>query len=125
MLKPRIQHYSKFWNEVTYEGSSLIYVLTKNGELPNVGVDYLELKPNTKLKPHYHEGPTVLILILEGTGLIHLDGTEYEIKKGDVINIPPKATHGFISKEEKLVFLSIQTPPIYGEEADKDTHFVD
>lgn len=124
MIKSRVQHYTDFWKEVTYEGSSLIYQLAKDNELPNVGVDYLELKANTELKPHYHNLPTVMIVILDGNGFINLDGTEHKITKGDVINIPPKSSHGFKTTDEKLVFISIQTPPIYGEEADKDTHFV-
>ena len=125
MVKPRIQHYSKFWKEVTYGGSSLIYQLAKDGSLPNTGVDYVEIKPETELKVHFHDSPTVLIFVLEGSGIAHLDGEEYQIKKGDVINIPPKTTHGFKTKEKKFIFLSIQTPPIYGKEAEKDTHFIE
>ncbi len=125
MVKARIQQYSKFKKEVTYGGSSLIYQLAKDSGLGNVGVDYVEIKPNTELKEHYHNYPNVLILILEGEGIAYLNNKEYNVKKGDVINIPQKTSHGFKTGKEKLVFLSIQTPPIYGKDVEKDTYFLD
>ena len=124
MVKARVRKIKDFWHEKTYEGSSIIYRLTKDGGLPDVGVDYVEMEEDQKLKAHYHKSPTVLIVVLEGSGFVHLDGKEFAIKKGDVINIPPKVTHGFRTGKEKLVFLSIQAPPIYGKEAEKDTHFI-
>lgn len=119
----KIKHYSEFWKEETYEGSALIYRLIEGGELPNVGVDYVEVYPGKTLEPHFHHLPHVIILILEGTGVVHLDGEEYTIQKGDIIRISPETAHGFRA-DEKLVFLSVQTPPIYGEEAKKDTIFI-
>lgn len=124
MVIPEIKHYSTFWKEVTYGGSSLIYQLAKDGILPHTGVDYVEVKPNTELKPHYHTKPTVLIIILQGKGLAWLGQKQYAVKTGDVITIPPNTKHGFATQKEKLVFISIQSPAIYGKEAEKDTHFV-
>ncbi len=124
MIKARVQHYSTFQKEVTYSGSSLIYQLARKGRLRNTGVDYVEIKPMTELKPHYHRIPSVIIFVLGGNGFVYLNSREYKINPGDVINIPSKTIHGFRTKKKKLAFLSIQTPPIYGKEAEKDTLFV-
>jgi len=119
-----IQHYSKFWHETTYGGSSLIYQLVEGQNLPKVGVDYVCLKKGATLKAHYHKLPNVLILVLKGAGRVRLNDKKYSIKAGDVISIKPKTIHGF-STNTSLEFLSIQSPPIYGKAADKDTYFVD
>lgn len=124
-MNPSIQKFSKFWHEKTYEDSSIIYQLVENNFLENTGVDYVIIEPNNNLKPHYHELPSVIIFVVDGSGTAHLDGKEYTIVKGDVITIPPRITHGFSTQGDQLCFLSIQTPAIYGAEADKDTHFVE
>lgn len=125
MVKAAVQPYNAFWNEKTYGGSSTIYRFTKKGELPRVGVDYVIVNKGKILNPHFHHFPTVLIIVLKGKGFAHLNGKEKPIKEGDVITIPPKTIHGFRATSSKLVFLSIQTPPIYGKKAEKDTYFVD
>jgi quercetin dioxygenase-like cupin family protein len=124
MHKPSIQKYTKFWNEKTYNNTATIYRLAESGILENVGVDYVEMEPNNTLKAHYHDLPSVVILVIDGKGVAHLDGKEHPIEKGDVITIPPKTSHGFSTQGNSLHFLSIQTPAIYGEDASKDTHFI-
>ena len=124
MNNPSIKKYKEFWNEKTYNDTATIFRLVENNILENVGVDYVDMEPNNTLKPHYHELPAVLILVVEGRGRAYLDGKEYEIEKGDVITIPPHTSHGFSTQKDHLAFLSIQTPAIYGEDASKDTHFV-
>ena len=124
MINSKVRRYEKFWNETTYEGSSRIYQLAKDSGLRGVGVDYVVVKKEKVLKSHYHNIPNVLILVLEGHGILKLDGKNFRIKKGDVITIPPKTSHGFKTSKDRLVFLSIQSPPIYGKAAEKDTYFV-
>ncbi len=124
MVKPAVRHYSEFRRETTYGGTSLIHQLAKGSTLQSVGVDHVEVKPNSELKPHFHNSPSVLILILQGRGTVHLNGTRHLVKKGDVLHIPPRTSHGFKTSKAKLVFLSVQTPAIYGKAARKDTHFL-
>ena len=124
MSKPSIRKFNTFWNEKTYHDSSIIYRLIEDNFLSNAGVDYVVMDPHKSLKPHFHELPSVVIFVVEGSGMAHLDGKEYPLEKGDVITIPPRIVHGFSTQDAPLSFLSIQTPAIYGEEADKDTYFV-
>ena len=125
MAKAGIKPYTKYWSEKPYHNTSTIFRLSKNGQLPGVGVDYVIVEKGKRLQPHYHHLPHVLILVLKGKGFVYLNGKEKPAKEGDVITIPPKTTHGFRATTTKLVFVSIQNPPIYGKEAKKDTYFID
>lgn len=124
MDRARIRKLKDFWHEKTYGGTSLIYRLVKDKELSNIGVDLVKITKRKVLKPHYHLRPKVVIFVIEGSGFVHLNGKEQKIRKGDVITIPSKTCHGFRTMNSHLVFLSIQSPAIYGKDAIKDTYYV-
>ena len=52
---------------------------------------------------HYHKRSTELSYVLEGGGIISLDGVEYEIHKGSRVHIPPGVVHGARGKMRVLV----------------------
>ncbi len=123
MQKPEIRKLTSFWHEKTYGNTSRIYRLLKGVEFGNVGVDVVRMAKQKTLQPHYHLRPKIRIFIIEGSGFVYLNGKEQKIHKGDVIMIPPKTWHGFRTVHAPLIFLSIQSPPIYGKDAEKDTYF--
>ncbi len=48
------------------------------------------------------------VVVLSGSGLVTLDGKEYEIKPGTFIFIPPNTKHSFRQKgEEDLTFICV------------------
>ncbi len=54
-------------------------------------------------KLHYHKHATELYYILEGSGVIVLDGKEEEIQRGSLVHIPPGVIHGARGKMRVLV----------------------
>lgn len=56
---------------------------------------------------HTHPWPHINY-ILEGNGTLHIEGKDYEIKKGSFAYVPAEALHQFMNTgDEKLVFICI------------------
>lgn len=78
-----------------------------------VTLEYVVLDPNTEFKPHYHDQSDALVLILRGHGYItDASKRKYSIKEGTLAYFPAKTRHGFITEEEHIHLISIQSPPI-------------
>jgi quercetin dioxygenase-like cupin family protein len=54
-------------------------------------------------REHYHKRSTELYYVLEGGGLVVLDGKEHRVRKGSLIHIPPGVVHGASGKMRVLV----------------------
>jgi mannose-6-phosphate isomerase-like protein (cupin superfamily) len=67
---------------------------------------------------HFHRIAEEFYFILEGSGLMEIDGTSREVGPGDAILIPPGAWHT-IQATQDLRFLCCCAPP-YSHE---DTYF--
>ena len=87
--------------------------ISKGSSIEPVEVDYVPVKKGSKVEGHIHAKSNAFCLILEGSGAVIVGGKKIKIKKNDIISIPAGTWHEFYaSKKEKLVFLSIQNPPI-------------
>ncbi|NRD75799.1 cupin domain-containing protein [Shewanella sp. VB17] len=64
---------------------------------------------------HYHKTTTEYYLVLNGKGQVYLDGEIYNIKKGDLITIPPGITHNAIEQNGPLEIMVIEVPPANGD----------
>lgn len=54
-------------------------------------------------KLHYHKRATELYYVLEGEGVVLLDGQEQPVRKGSVVHIPPGVVHGALGRMRVLV----------------------
>lgn len=54
-------------------------------------------------KLHYHKRSTELYYVLEGGGVVVLDGVERPVNKGSLVHIPPGVVHGARGKMRVLV----------------------
>ncbi len=52
---------------------------------------------------HYHRRATELYYVLEGEGVVLLDGTEHPVRKGSIVHIPPGVVHGARGRMRVLV----------------------
>ena len=87
--------------------------IAANSSIEPVEVDYVPVKKGSHIGRHIHAQSNAFVLVLEGSGAVVLGGKRVTIKKNDVVNIPAGTRHQFFaSNKEKLVFLSIQYPPI-------------
>jgi quercetin dioxygenase-like cupin family protein len=54
-------------------------------------------------RQHYHKRATELYYVLEGAGVVLLDGVEHPVRKGSLVHIPPGVVHGAIGRMRVLV----------------------
>jgi len=54
-------------------------------------------------KLHFHKRATELYYVLEGSGVLVLDGVEQEVRKGTLVHIPPGVVHGARGRMRVLV----------------------
>ena len=54
-------------------------------------------------KLHYHKRSAELYYVLDGDGLLLLDGVAHEVKKGSLAHIPPGVVHGARGRMRVLV----------------------
>ncbi|QDU97656.1 cupin domain-containing protein [Lignipirellula cremea] len=54
-------------------------------------------------RPHFHKRATELYYVLEGEGVVLLDGEEQPVRKGSLVHIPPGVVHGARGRMRVLV----------------------
>lgn len=69
-------------------------------------------QPKGYVAPHKHKVQEQIYHVLDGEGLMELDGERHVVRSHDVIHIPPGVEHAIYNSGLKdLVFLVITTPP--------------
>lgn len=70
-----------------------------------------------EVKAHKHQYHSEHVLILEGEGVMKLDGRSFTVKKGDLVFIPKNVVHSVkTSGRIPLKVLSIQAPLFNGSD---------
>ena len=54
-------------------------------------------------EPHYHKRSTELYYVLDGEGVVTLDGVEHAVRKGSLVHIPPGVVHSASGRVRVLV----------------------
>jgi mannose-6-phosphate isomerase-like protein (cupin superfamily) len=54
-------------------------------------------------REHYHKRATELYYVLDGEGVVLLDGVEHAVRKGSIVHIPPGVVHGARGRMKVLV----------------------
>lgn len=87
----------------------------------NMQLVLMTLQPNEDIGMEVHDGHDQFFRFEAGTGKVIIDGTEYDVKDGDVIIVPAGAQHNIInvSPTETLKLYTIYAPP---EHADGTVH---
>jgi quercetin dioxygenase-like cupin family protein len=76
------------------------------------GADLIEMQPGSAFALHTHPGNHILYII-KGSGMVHCDGVDYHVRKGDTIAIPAEYPHGvktYTSAPGPLIFLAVGHP---------------
>lgn len=100
----------------TKDGSTIRSLLDRaNAPVANQSLAEATLPSGTATERHYHAASEEFYYILEGTGLMEIDGEEKQIGPGDAILIPPNAWHQ-ITASNALRFLCCCAPPYSHED---------
>jgi quercetin dioxygenase-like cupin family protein len=99
---------------------------TKNHRLVAPGVNgaqfmeviFGDLERGGGAAPHAHPGMEQATYIVEGEGLLVVDGAEHKIAAGDLLFFPAEVFHEVKVISERLKLLVVYSPP-YGEDPKK------
>jgi quercetin dioxygenase-like cupin family protein len=107
------------WVEmVNEEGETLqgirgrVGTVALTAEETEIGADAIEMQPGSAFPLHVHPGDHILYII-QGGGLVHVDGVDYKVRKGDTIFIPAEYPHSvktFDTAPSPLTFLAVGHP---------------
>jgi len=75
-------------------------------------VDYVPISKNSRIPAHAHKCANTLCVVVSGKGYVELNGRRSPLRAGNVISIPAGVYHEFGALDQKLVFISVQSPPI-------------
>tara|TARA_Y100001970_G_C14098971_1_gene784379 strand:+ start:808 stop:1125 length:318 start_codon:yes stop_codon:yes gene_type:complete len=77
-------------------------ILGSNDGVPTVVSLYHDHQPGESSKHHSHDWEHQ-VYITRGEGIVWVDGTEYPIKEGDFVLVPPNSTHHFKNTSDKVL----------------------
>ena len=104
----------------TKDGSTIRSILDRsNAPVANQSLAEATVPAGGSTQRHYPKLSEEFYFILEGSGVMEIDGEEREVTAGDAVLIPPGAWHQ-ISARQPLRFLCCCAPP-YSHD---DTFFV-
>lgn len=80
-------------------------------------VKKIVINPGESPSYQYHFKRSEVWVIVKGSGEVKINGAIFNIKKGEVINIPVEATHTITNTgDDELVFIEIQLGESFEEE---------
>ena len=57
----------------------------------------------TNVEAHFHKRTTELYYVLDGQGVVQLNGEEHRVRKGSFMHIPPGVVHSFTGQAKVLI----------------------
>ena len=83
----------------------------------NYKLKRIEIEPGRRLSYQYHNKRSEAWTIVDGNGLITLNGEDNEYSKGETVLIPQGVKHRIENKgQEKLILIEVQTGSYFGED---------
>lgn len=82
------------------------------GDVPGgaLTVTWVEVGPGASQRPHDH-GPEQVYVVVRGSGRMRVGDEEREVTVGDLVYVPPGATHGIENPSDgPLTYISAATP---------------
>lgn len=95
-----------------YDAHSKLLIAPQTGRTKHFDFRISSYQPKGYVAPHSHKVQEQIYYILEGEGLMEIDGERHVVRRHDHIFIPPGVEHAiYNSGLVDLVFLVITTPP--------------
>ena len=77
------------------------------------------MEPGGIQKPHHHETEQCY-MILEGKGMMEIDGEKTTVKAGDTIFIPSNSLHSLINDGESILKYISAGSPVFGVSRERE-----
>ena len=105
---------------ITKDGSTIRSILDNtNAPVRKQSLAEATVPAGGATERHYHKLSEEFYFILEGAGMVEIDGDSKHIGPGDAVLIPARAWHQIMAADASLRFLCCCAPP-YSHE---DTYF--
>ena len=86
-------------------------------EGPGYKIKRIEVNPKGRLSYQYHMKRAESWTIIQGQGIVTIDGVEQKVSAGESIKINKEAKHRILnSGDTLLVFIEVQTGTYFGED---------
>ena len=86
-------------------------------DAPDHKVKRLEVLPGKRLSYQYHERRSEHWFVVQGEGVVTLDGADIPVAKGSALDIPLRTAHRIANTgAETLVFIEVQHGEYFGED---------
>ena len=97
--------------------SNETYDVLDNTDLNNLIVSKTILHPGKETGGHNHSGQEEVYIFTKGKGTMIVGTKTYEVKEGDIIEIPKEAKHRVENEgKEDLIFIETQVGTYFGED---------
>ena len=94
----------------------------KNARTEGFSIAVVLVNPGEKARTHYHKHTEEAYYVLDGEGIINVEGKKYFVKKDCVVYIPTNNVHRIENSGKKILkILTIDQPPF----DPKDSNFTD
>ena len=80
-----------------------------------VAADLVTIAAHSESEIHRHNRSETVIYVLRGAGRALVGDEWLDVRAGDRLLIGPGVFHGFVTTEQAIDFLSVQSPPILDE----------
>jgi mannose-6-phosphate isomerase-like protein (cupin superfamily) len=115
-----ITHFDQQKPFITKDGSTIRSILDKtNAPVEQQSLAEATVPAGGATERHYHKVSEEFYFILEGAGMVEIDGDSKHIGPGDAVLIPTNAWHQIMAADASLRFLCCCAPP-YSHD---DTYF--
>ena len=83
----------------------------------NYKIKRIEVNPKSRLSYQYHMKRAEYWTIIQGYGIVTIDGVERKVSAGESIKINKEAKHRILnSGDTLLIFIEVQTGTYFGED---------
>ncbi|WP_269526593.1 cupin domain-containing protein [Coraliomargarita parva] len=87
----------------------------RNSGLKNLSIAYITIPPGVTVKKHYHLKSEETYHIVEGKGIMHLDGEDCAMEPGEAVAIIPGQWHSIHNPEETDLVMVVTCSPPWAE----------
>ncbi|MDP1866087.1 MAG: cupin domain-containing protein [Bradyrhizobium sp.] len=87
-------------------------------EMQNLGFAWVEVDVGAASPAHFHKKMSELYHVVDGTGVMTMDGVEFTVSPGQCVSIQPGVVHSIRNSGSVLLRFFCATSPAYTEDDD-------
>lgn len=83
---------------------------------PELSVIQEQVPPGDRERRHFHSNARQFFYVIQGEAVLDVDGSRFELRSGQGLEIPPGTPHQFMNESAAVVtFLVVSSPHSHGD----------